>query len=298
MSGQHDPGDAGALGRTQEGPQVAGVGDPVQRQHERRRASRGDQGETVQVDGLQRCSVGQHALGGVGPRLGFELGSAHLLDGHPVLGRQVDDLLDDGGGVQVAGQPHVTHLAPAGQQQLPHGPPALDLVAPQVPPRRPGRPGWPRCLRSPAATPAAPAARWTTSPWSDIVTRRTAPASLAAPSTLRRRVGPARAAGTAPAAPATAPDRRPTFGRTSACSRGTSATTRRAHGRTVAVHQVEPCRTPPRGHAWARSPAPRPPKRRTAGCSGGLTARSPRRRPSRPRPHRGRRRPDLRIVGP
>ena len=129
---EDDPGDAGALGAAQDGPEVVGVGDAVDDQEEREPPP--DRG-LAQV--LERCLLdgpgqGHHALGPLGAGHRVEAPTGDHLDGDPPTGSQGLDVVEDLGGVHALGQEDRRHRAPAGGQELAHGLAALDLVAAQA----------------------------------------------------------------------------------------------------------------------------------------------------------------------
>jgi hypothetical protein len=74
--------------------------------------------------------VGEHALGSVGGRLGFEAAAAHPSHRDPGGGGEVGDAVEDGGPVEVLGHPDVDGGAAPGGEELGDGLPALDLLAP------------------------------------------------------------------------------------------------------------------------------------------------------------------------
>ncbi len=273
VTGQDHPRDPGALGRAQQRAEVAGVGQPVERQQERSGTAGGGPGQAVHLDRLQLGGVGQHALGGVGAGLGVQLAAADLADGDAVLGGQLDDLVDDRRRIQVVGQPHLPDLATPGEQQLAHRLPALDLVAAQRPSRRSAGS---RRTRASGPAPSRRARRPTPAVTTPTTTTRAAPASRArstrrGPTSLatgrrRRAPAPTAAPGPGPASPAPA--------RAVRCTRR-SAATRRAHRRAP--------------HGTTSRPGP---------PLEALTARSPRPRPSRPPLRPDRRRPGPRTAGP
>jgi hypothetical protein len=76
--------------------------------------------QVVEVGLAQRRRLRQDALGRLAPGLGVELLAADLEDLYPPIARQVDDVGDDAGVLHVVGHPQFAHLAPPGQQQLPH----------------------------------------------------------------------------------------------------------------------------------------------------------------------------------
>ena len=131
MARQHDPGDTGALRRAQERPEVAGVGDAVDGDEERRPVRRGGRWRGRRgAPPARRRRLGQHALRGLAPRLGEELAPGSPAAPAPAPPRPAPRCRrgsDDGSGL--GEDPDLPHLAPAGQQELAHGLAALDLVA-------------------------------------------------------------------------------------------------------------------------------------------------------------------------
>ena len=76
VAGQHDARDARALGRAQEGAEVAGIGDAVDGDEERRPSvGRGRDRQLVELGLRERLGPGDDALGRVGAGLGVELGA-------------------------------------------------------------------------------------------------------------------------------------------------------------------------------------------------------------------------------
>ena len=68
-------------------------------------------GQVVEQRLGERRRLGQHALRRLAARLREELGPAHLAHRHPLGLGQLDDVLEDGRGVDVGQQPDLAHLA-------------------------------------------------------------------------------------------------------------------------------------------------------------------------------------------
>ena len=78
--------------------------------------------------------------------------------GHPLVGGEVDDVGGHAGVVAVGGDPQLPHLAPAGQEQLPDGLAALDLLAAEALAAAGACAPRPRCRRRAAGATAGRAA--------------------------------------------------------------------------------------------------------------------------------------------
>lgn len=127
--GQDHPGDAGALGRAQQRAQVAGVGDAIAQQQERRRGAGAGPEQVVERDVGQGAGERDHALGRVGAGDGVELAPTHHLHQDARLTGQLADVVEHRRGVEVRGHPDLAGGATVGEQQLPHGLAAFDLLA-------------------------------------------------------------------------------------------------------------------------------------------------------------------------
>jgi hypothetical protein len=128
--GQHHAGDTGALGRTQQRAEVARVGDTVDGQQERGCTTGAlALGQVVDVDLGQLLGLGHDTLGRLCARLGEEAGAGDLAYRHLEVQSEIDDVLEDLVVVLVLGHEDLTNPPLAGQQELPHGLAALDLIA-------------------------------------------------------------------------------------------------------------------------------------------------------------------------
>ena len=129
MAGQDRPGHAGALGRPQDGAEVAGIGDPVQRHEERGRAApRGD--EVVEVDLGQRRGQGQHALGRLAAGLRGEPPACSpiaTVTRSAAASSRMSSRIGDV--VALVDHPHLADRRRPAMQQLADGLAPLDLVA-------------------------------------------------------------------------------------------------------------------------------------------------------------------------
>ena len=129
VAGQDDAGGAGALGRAQERPEVAGIRDAVDRDQERGPPARARRGQIVEQRLVEGGRLGQHALRRLAPGLGEELAPAHLAHRHPLGLGQLEDVIEHVGLVLLGEDPDLPHLSAAREQELAHGLPAFHLVA-------------------------------------------------------------------------------------------------------------------------------------------------------------------------
>ena len=173
VPGQDDAGHAGALGRAQEGAEVARVGDAVERHEERRPCRRRAASQVVEVGLGQRCGEGEHALGRVGAglrRRSRPCPRRRPAPGSAAASSRMSSRIGDV--VEVVGHPR------------PRGPGAARRAAARAPPGGP-RPGRRRGPVLPTTSPAAPALRHRAAPAGgpgrgDAGRRRAAPAAALA----------------------------------------------------------------------------------------------------------------------
>ena len=123
------PGGAGALGRAEQRAEVAGIGDAVDRDEERRRAAPRGAARSSSGVSVERGGLGQHPLRRLAARLGEELGRPTDRTGTRSASASSTMSASDVGRVLLGEQPDLPHPPPAGEQQLAHGLAPLHLVA-------------------------------------------------------------------------------------------------------------------------------------------------------------------------
>ncbi len=132
VAGQHDPGDTGTLRRAEDRAEVAGIGDAVEEQQERRRAVALGFEQILDRRRAQRLRHGEHTLGAIGAGHRLELRPGDLADRHLLLVGEIDDVVEDRSRIEIAGENHLASTAGSGHEKLPHGVTTLDLITAQV----------------------------------------------------------------------------------------------------------------------------------------------------------------------
>ena len=146
MAREHDRTDAGALGGTQQRPQVARIDDAVENQQRRCLSQQGRWGffgcdvwDVCMFQcvfyriGGQRSGQRQHSLVRSGFRHALDLSSRGFSDRHARFIGKVDDLLQDPGRFKVGRKEHFPHRPSPGQQEFFHRLTPYDPLAPQIP---------------------------------------------------------------------------------------------------------------------------------------------------------------------
>ena len=114
MPRQHDACRTGAGRTAKKRAEVAGVGEAVRTDQKRRCSIRAASlRELVELDLTKRRCLGEHTLRRFGARFGHELVAAHLTNGHAHVARELEDLLDHRGVVEIGRQPDLAHTPPA-----------------------------------------------------------------------------------------------------------------------------------------------------------------------------------------
>ena len=121
-----------ALRCPQDRAEVARIGDAVEQEQERQRAVALWVEQVLQRCRAERLGHGEHALGAVGAGHRLELAARDLAQRDLLFVGEIDDVVEDRGVIEIAGEDHLARAAGPGHEQLADRVAPLDLVAAEM----------------------------------------------------------------------------------------------------------------------------------------------------------------------